>query len=227
MKILIFAAHPDDEILGLGGSIAKWVKNGHVVDIKILAEGATSRDMRRDTSKRKNEISQLRLNAEKASKILGANSTQLFNLPDNRMDSLDLLDIVKIVEKCIEDHAPSMVVTHHYGDLNIDHKIIHNAVITAARPQPESTVKRILTFETLSSTEWQSVATNNHFIPNWFEDISNFLELKIKALEAYSEEMRDFPHARSLDAIKALSQLRGSNVGINAAEAFMLIRSIN
>ena len=227
MNILIFAAHPDDEVLGVGGSIAKWAHEGHTVDIKILAEGVTSRDITRDASIRKDDLDQLNMCAQEVSKILGANSTELFNLPDNRMDSLDLLDVVKIIEDCIIKHDAEMIVTHHYGDLNVDHKIIHDAVLTAARPQPGSKVKRILTFETLSSTEWQSISKNNPFYPNWYENITNFLDIKIDALKAYSDEMRDFPHARSFEAVKALSQYRGSNIGVVSAEAFMMIRSIN
>ena len=226
MKILIIAAHPDDEILGIGGSIAKWAASGNKVDVKILAEGSTSRDLKRDSKLRQNDILNLRSCAEKASNILGVNSLQMFGFPDNRMDSLDFLDIVKVIEEQVQKHEPQIIVTHHFGDLNIDHKIIHNAVVTAARPQPDSQIRRILTFETLSSTEWQSISTNTPFIPNWFEDISEYIDVKIKALSVYADELRKFPHSRSLESVEYLSKIRGSNVGLNAAEAFMLIRNI-
>ena len=143
------------------------------------------------------------------------------------MDSIDLLDVVKSIEERIKNLKPEMVVTHHEGDLNIDHQITHQSVITACRPQPGQTVKRILAFEVPSSTEWQSPTYNQPFIPNWFEDISDTFELKIKALESYQSEMREWPHARSFRAVKHLARWRGASVGCKAAEAFMLNRFIN
>ena len=143
------------------------------------------------------------------------------------MDSIDLLYVIKTIENYIEKIKPDVVVTHHSGDLNIDHQIVHKAVMTACRPQPGCTVKRILSFEVPSSTEWQSTTINNSFIPNWFEDISDTLNLKLKALEAYKSEMREWPHARSIKAIEHLAKWRGATVGFEAAEAFMLIREFN
>jgi len=225
-KILVVAAHPDDEVLGCGGSIAKWTKIGHSVSILIMAEGATSRDKRREQKLRKKELSLLSMSSNKAAKILGANSVELLNFPDNRMDSLDLLDVVKKVEDQIENLKPDDVVTHHAGDLNIDHRITHQAVITACRPEPGKTVKRILTFEIPSSTEWQSPLAEFPFIPNWFEDISDSLSLKIEALKAYGSEMMKWPHARSLKGVEHLAHWRGASVGFEAAEAFMLARNL-
>ena len=142
------------------------------------------------------------------------------------MDSVDLLDVVKEVELFIEKLQPKVVVTHHAGDLNIDHQITHQAVITACRPLPGQTVKRILSFEVPSATEWQSSDYGRPFVPNWFEDISDALELKIKALKAYESEMRKWPHARSIKALEHLARWRGASMGVEAAEAFMLIRDI-
>ena len=227
MKSLIIAAHPDDEVLGCGGSMAKWSNNGHEVHVLIMAEGATSRDSNRNRENRKDDLSELEKSAKEASKVLGIKSIELMDYPDNRMDSVDLLDVVKIIESYIEKIKPDVVVTHHSGDLNIDHQIVNKAVMTACRPQPENTVKRILSFEVPSSTEWQSTTINNSFIPNWFEDISDTLNLKLKALEAYKSEMREWPHARSIKAIEHLAKWRGATVGFEAAEAFMLIREFN
>jgi LmbE family N-acetylglucosaminyl deacetylase len=142
------------------------------------------------------------------------------------MDSVDLLDVVKSVEEIIEKLQPEVVVTHHAGDLNIDHQITHQAVITACRPQPEQTVKRILSFEVPSATEWQSPDSGCPFVPNWFEDITDALPMKMKALEAYQSEMRPWPHARSIKALEHLARWRGASVGVEAAEAFMLVRNI-
>ena len=226
MKYLVIAAHPDDEVLGCGGSIAKWVKGGHEVHVLVMAEGATSRDKHRDRASRKETLSILAQSAKRAAEILGVETIELLDYPDNRMDSVDLIDVVKTVEEIIEKLQPAMVVTHHAGDLNIDHQITHQAVITACRPQPEQTVKRILTFEVPSATEWNSSTYVSPFTPNWFEDISDTLELKIKALEAYESEMREWPHARSIKALEHLARWRGASVGAEAAEAFMLVREI-
>ncbi len=227
MKYLIIAAHPDDEVLGCGGSIAKWVKDGHEVHVLIMAEGSTSRDKHRDRASRKETLSILAQSAKRAAEILGVETIELLDYPDNRMDSVDLLDVVKTIEDYTEKLKPDVVITHHAGDLNIDHQIIHHAVITACRPQPEQTVKRILSFEVPSATEWQSSTVFNHFVPNWFENISETLELKIKALKAYKSEMRKWPHARSIEAVEYLARWRGASSGCEAAESFMVVRQIN
>jgi len=225
-KVLVIVAHPDDEVLGCGGSMAKWTQVGGDVHVIILSEGITSRDIIRVRNKRKEELSVLAKSAEKAADILNIKSVNLMGFPDNRMDSVHLLDVIKEIENIVDILKPEDVVTHHAGDLNIDHRIIHEAVITACRPQPGNPVKRILTFEVPSATEWQSPTNNNVFSPNWFEDISETLDLKIKALNAYQSEMREWPHARSIKAVEYLAKWRGASVGCEAAEAFMLVRGI-
>ena len=142
------------------------------------------------------------------------------------MDSIDLLDIIKSIEEFITKFKPDILVTHHINDLNIDHQILHQAVLTASRPQPSFCVKKVLSFEVPSSTEWQSSAIKA-FQPNYFEDISNTLINKIEALKIYNSEMRDWPHSRSIEAVKHLAAWRGSNIGCEAAEAFVLHREIN
>ena len=224
--VLVIAAHPDDEVLGCGGSIAKWSKDGNNVNVLIMAEGATSRDKSRDRVAHQNELSHLAQSAKKAGEILGVQCVALQDFPDNRMDSVDLLDVVKSVEEIIEKLQPEVVVTHHAGDLNIDHQITHQAVITACRPQLGHPVKRILSFEVPSSTDWQTPTAKNAFYPNWFEDISDIMELKINALEVYQSELREWPHTRSIKAIDHLARWRGASVGCEAAEAFMLVREI-
>ena len=226
-KILIIAAHPDDEVLGCGGTMAKWANEGAEAYALIMAEGATSRDKTRDRESRNVDLAHLGLAAQKASDLLGIASVELLSYPDNRMDSVDLLDVVKSVEDRIKKINPDTVVTHHSADLNIDHQVIHEAVMAACRPQPGNPVKRILSFEVPSSTEWQSPTFGNSFIPNWFEDISDTLELKIRALEAYETEMREWPHARSIKAVEHLARWRGASIGREAAEAFILERAIN
>ena len=224
--ILVIVAHPDDEVLGCGASIAKWTASGILVHVLIMAEGITSRDVIRDKYEKRGELSQLEKLAHQAGKILGVNSVTLLGFPDNRMDSLDRLDVIKAVEKEIERLKPDTVVTHHSGDLNIDHRIINEAVVTACRPQPENTVHRILSFEVPSSTEWQSSTSILAFQPNWFEDVSKTIDKKIEALKIYQSEMREWPHSRSLKNIINLSKYRGSSVGREAVEAFVLLREI-
>ena len=207
--------------------MAKWANEGAEVYSLIMAEGATSRDKTRDRESRNVDLAHLGRAAQKASDLLGIASVELLSYPDNRMDSVDLLDVVKSVEDRIKKINPDTVVTHHSADLNIDHQVIHEAVMAACRPQPGHPVKRILSFEVPSSTEWQSPTFGNSFIPNWFEDISDTLELKIRALEAYETEMREWPHARSIKAVEHLARWRGASIGREAAEAFILERAIN
>jgi LmbE family N-acetylglucosaminyl deacetylase len=226
-KILVIAAHPDDEILGCGGTMARHIQRGDEVHVWILAEGLTSRDQVRNREERKAELSELAKAAHEANSILGVTSLNLHDFPDNRMDSLDRLDIIKKVESIINEYKPDTVYTHHVGDVNVDHKCIHEAVVTACRPIPGNhLVRDLLYFEVASSTEWQTAGSAAPFLPNWYVDISNTLELKLKALEAYNMEMREWPHARSVKALEHLARWRGANIGTEAAEAFIVGRHI-
>jgi LmbE family N-acetylglucosaminyl deacetylase len=226
MNVLVIAAHPDDEVLGCGATMAKHARQGDVVHILILAEGATSRATSRDRSQWKSEISALAKAAYQAGDILGAKSVTLRDFPDNRMDSCELLDVVKTIEQAIAQHRPEVIYTHHAGDVNVDHRRIHEAVVTACRPVPRHPVKSLLMFEVPSSTEWQIPGSAPLFSPNWFEDVTTTIHLKLEALEAYELEMRSWPHPRSLKAIEYLARWRGSSVGCEAAEAFVLGRRL-
>ncbi|MDV2583342.1 PIG-L deacetylase family protein [Alkalibacillus haloalkaliphilus] len=226
-SILVIAAHPDDEVLGCGGTMAKHAQNGDRVYSAILAEGITSRDKSRSREKHTEQLSELGQAAHKANNVLGVQSLKLFDFPDNRMDSLDRLDIVKVVEDLIDQVKPDIVYTHHSGDVNIDHRRIHEAVITACRPIPGNhLVKQVLFFEVASSTEWMTPNSAPSFHPNWYVDISETLQLKLDSLNAYEYEMREWPHARSVKALEHLAKWRGANIGVEAAEAFILGRNI-
>lgn len=225
MKVLVIAAHPDDEVLGCGGTIAKHVAAGDEVSIHILAEGATSRTPFRDCEGHVDALSELAQSAGCAAKILGA-TTVLHGLPDNRLDSLDLLDIVKLIEGFVFAYRPEIIYTHHSSDVNIDHQIIHRAVVTACRPLPGQSVQSLLFFEIPSSTEWQVLSNTAAFVPNWFVSIEETLDCKVHALESYNSEMREFPHPRSITAVRALAAWRGASIGAKAAEAFVLGRVI-
>lgn len=224
---LVIAAHPDDEVLGCGGTIARMAREGWRVSILILAEGATSRAPRRDRGGRRAELSALQGSARRAAKILGACSVRLEGFPDNRMDGVDLLDIVKCIEAEVRRVEPSRVLTHHPGDVNVDHFITQRAVAAACRPLPGSPVRELLHFEVPSSTEWHGSRAAAAFCPSVFVDISGTLKRKLRALQAYASEMREFPHPRSLKGVEHLARWRGATVGCAAAEAFELSRRID
>lgn len=227
MKIaLVVAAHPDDEVLGCGATMARLADEGWTVHVLIVAEGATSRAHKRDPALHEEALSELAQCARKANAILGAASVTLLTLPDNRMDGMELLDVVKIIESSIQTHQPSLLLTHHLGDVNVDHVVLHRAVVTACRPQPGHPVKTLLFFEVPSSTEWQPPASAMPFAPNCFYDVTRFLDKKLQALDAYKPEMRAFPHPRSIEAVEHLARWRGATAGHAAAEAFMLGRTI-
>ena len=225
-RVLVVAAHPDDEVLGCGGTIARHADAGDQVQLLIVAEGATSRQQQRDRSQASVDLSALALAAQRAALILGATGVELLDLPDNRLDSLDRLDLIKQIEERIERHQPQVVYVHHAGDVNVDHRRLHEAVVTACRPTPGHPVRRLLSYEVASSTEWQPPGSAPAFEPNWFVDISAQWPRKREALEAYASEMRPWPHARSSEAVEHLARWRGAQVGVEAAEAFCLLRQL-
>lgn len=226
MKILVVAAHPDDEVLGCGGTIAKHTKQGHQVTSLFLADGVGARE----ATQRPNASATLTARmaaAAAAAKILGCETPRHENLPDNRLDTLPLLELAQAVERVLAELQPDRIYTHHCGDLNVDHQLTHDAVLTACRPLPVCSVTSIYAFEILSSTEWSGPYGNRAFLPNHFENIDGFLDQKLMALSAYETEMAAFPHPRSPEAVHALAILRGAHSGCSAAEAFMLLRSLN
>lgn len=223
-SILILAAHPDDEVLGCGGTIAKLADEGAIVHVAFLADGVFSRGGEQTVQQL--ELASRRAAAQKACEILGVKSVSFGDFPDNRMDTIPLLDITQAVETFIAKHQPEMVFTHHAGDVNIDHRRLHEAVVTACRPQQGHPVKTLLCFEVPSSTEWQLPGSAPAFKPNWFVDISATLMRKLTALEAYAEELRAWPHPRSLQGVEHLAHWRGATVGVDAAEAFVLGRQL-
>jgi len=217
-NILIIAAHSDDEALGCSGVIARHVAEGDKVHLLFMTDGVASRSGSGDGDNRLTS-------AHGASKILRVTSFTNLNFPDNQMDSIPLLDIVKEIENTIVQTQPEVIYTHHIGDLNIDHQITHKAVVTACRPQPGFCVEEVYAFEVLSSTEWNTPGVQA-FSPNVFIDITDYIDIKKQVLEIYSEEMRQPPHSRSIDNALRLNALRGNSVGVDYAEAFELIRMI-
>ena len=222
---LVLAAHPDDEVLGCGGTISRLTKDGHDVYVAIMGEGITSRYDKREQANLEivGEIKELSL---QVSTLLGVKELFLYDFPDNRFDTVPLLDIVKTIENLINRLQPQVVYTHHGGDLNIDHVITHRAVLTATRPVFDCPIKEIHSFEVPSATEWAFGQFRPSFQPNVFVDISTTLEMKIQAMQLYESEMQFFPYPRSPEAICAIAHRWGSVAGREAAEAFELVRSI-
>jgi len=218
--VLVVAAHADDEALGCGGTIARHVEEGDAVHLVLMADGVNSR---RETSE--TDFARRIEASKRAQSILGISSSQSLELPDNQMDSAPLLEIVQKLEPILEEIQPSVVYTHHYGDLNIDHRLTHVAVMTVCRPVPGSSVREIYGFEVLSGTEW-ATQQGSPFLPNYFVDITQQLQTKLDALEAYAEEMRKTPHSRSMAHVEVLAHHRGYSIGVDAAEAFEVYRII-
>ena len=220
-QILIIAAHPDDEVLGCGGAIARHVNEGDSVYVLFLGNGVSSRgtsDSELVTARKNNAI--------KSCEVLGAVIAGFEDFPDNMFDTVPLLDITRIVESAKKEFNPKIIYTHHGGDLNIDHRRTCQAVLTAFRPQPDEEFSEIRAFEVNSSTEWSTSAIMPPFIPDTFVDISNYLDKLLNAYSCYAIEIREEPHARSLEALKISALNRGREAGIYAAEAFITLRRI-
>jgi len=218
--VLVVAAHSDDEVLGCAGTIARHVDNGDTVHLLFMTDGVGARDSGSD------HVVERRLMSQMAAETLGVESVTYCNFPDNQMDTIPLIEVVQSIEKEINQLMPEIIYTHHIGDLNVDHQLTHKAVITACRPQPDFCVKEIYAFEVLSSTEWSAPYVCDGFNPNMYVDITEFYEKKVQALHAYEQEMREYPHSRSVKGVAALCQYRGISVGVEMAEAFQIVRII-
>jgi len=223
-RILVLAAHPDDEILGCGATIRRLVGSGAEAHALVLGTGLAAR---RGTSNgfSSEELERLRTNARASADVIGFKTISFEDFPDNRMDSVDLLDVVQKINAYADKVLPDTVFTHHRADLNIDHRITYNAAITAFRPLEGCCVKQILCFETPSSTEWNFPYYHNAFSPNVFVNVESEIEEKIIALNCYETEVRAAPHPRSAESVRAIAQRWGSVAGFKSAEAFELILS--
>ena len=218
-NLIVFAAHPDDEALGCGGTIKKLSRKYNIISV-FFTTGITSRS----STKSDHKINNLKKNCIKCNKILGVKKVIFFDLQDNKLDIYPRLDIIKKIEIILSKYKPSVIFTHYFEDLNIDHEIVSKSVVTSCRPSKKnSSIKKIYFFETLSNTEW---SVNRKFQPNYFSDISKFINFKIKAMSKYKTELQPKPMPRSLENIKNLAKLRGSEINKEFAEAFFLYREI-
>ena len=218
-KILVIAAHSDDETLGCGGTLAKFSDEGHHLRVVFMTDGVGARgNARSDADSRKE-------NARSALDTLGVSDFTNYNFPDNKLDQVAMLEIAKVIEKEIEGFQPTLLLSHFSGDLNIDHRRVAEAVLVATRPQPGQCVEEIWAFEVLSSTEW-AFTSIDAFIPNYFINIHKYIETKLIACSKYEQEFKSAPHSRCLEHVSALAKHRGLSVGCEYAEAFQLVRKI-
>ena len=222
--ILVCVAHPDDEVLGCGGTMARHVDKGDSVHVIFVADGVGSRqDL---SAERERNLLERREAAKNAAQIIGCEAPHCLDYPDQRLDTIPLLDVTQRIEALLAAIGPDIIYTHHGDDLNADHRLVCEATMTAVRPIPGQTVVAVYGFETVSSTEWAFHSRGTAFRPNRFIGIEATLGRKLDALRAYEAEMRDFPHPRSYETVEALARLRGSTVGLAAAEAFSVLREV-
>jgi LmbE family N-acetylglucosaminyl deacetylase len=213
-SIVVVAPHCLDEILGCGGTVARHVKEGDQVNTIILFGDGLHKDAKRRT------------NAVNASKILESNPPIFLGFPENRSDTIALLDVVSVLERVFGELRPDVVYVNHGGNLNIDHQTTYKATVTALRPAPGCPTKAIYSYETLSSTDWAPPSQGFSFLPNRFIVIKDYLDRKNQALKLYDGDVRSAPHARSLNSLNAMATVRGHSMGIEASEAFMVLRQL-
>ena len=224
-KILVVAAHPDDEVLGMGGTIAKYASQGAEVAVLIVTDGSTSQY--HDNPKLQEILKNKQEETRNCCKTLGVQHIFYGNLPDMKLDVMPHIEINKVIETVVDNFQPTMVFTHFYGDVNKDHRMVHEATLVACRPTANQCVKKLFLYTVPSSTEWNVQTTENVFLPNWYEDISgDYAEKKYKAMEFYKTELREYPHPRSTQYLRIADSAEGNRVGLLVAESFMLLRSI-
>jgi N-acetylglucosamine malate deacetylase 1 len=218
-QVLVVAPHPDDEVLGAGGSLARLAEEGALIDIAIVTRGYPP-EFDSDL------IEVGRGEARKAHSTLGVHATHFLDFPAAGLDTVPHREVNAALLSLVEKLSPDTVFLPFQGDLHLDHQLISHSTLVATRPNHSDRVRRILAYETPSETNWGAPGDAT-FVPSVFVDISRFLDCKLEALACFASQMRPFPHARSLDSIRALAQVRGSTVGVHAAEAFMLVREIH
>lgn len=219
-RVVVIAAHPDDEVLGAGGCLARHVLMGHEVHAVVVADGAGSRYPVEMTAT-------LETSARRAAEVIGFASLRLQSLPDQRLDTVPFIELTQLIEAELDDIAPTVVYTHFPGDVNADHGLVARAAWTACRPYARPQVRRFAVFETPSSTEWAWPLGGSSLEPNLFVDVSDTLEIKVAAMECYGSELRDYPHPRASRALRERAAYWGSQVGRRAAEPFRVLRDID
>ncbi len=219
--VLVVCAHPDDETYGVGATIQRHVQLGAVVSVLFLTDGVGARHA---------AVAQQKEAARRACATLGVDDVRFADKPDQRLDALPLLDLILPISEAVKELRPEIVYTHHRGDANQDHRAVFAATLVAVRPFGDNPVNEVLSYEVASSTEWAAPVGDWAFLPNVFVDISETLDGKLAAVEAYRDtaapEVKPFPHPRSPEAVRIYAQNRGVSVGMEAAEAFVLVRRL-
>lgn len=220
MNILVIATHPDDEVLGCGGVIARHVSHGDRVEVVVVTRGAP--DLYSE-----DQVATLRKELHEAHSILGISVAHFLDFPAPKLDAVPLHELADSLSARMRDYRPDVVYLPHRGDLHSDHRAVFQSALVAARPIGSPSVRRLLSYETLSETEWAAPVGEDAFLPNVFIDITDFLEKKKQAMAAYRSQLKEFPHPRSLQSLESLARLRGGTAGFRAAEAFQLVRELN
>ncbi len=224
-KILVVAAHPDDEILGCGATLMNYRLKGYKIKVLFLSDGESSRKLK--IKEAKDKIIRREKQAEIVSKTCKFEKPDFLRLPDNKLDSIPLIKVIQLIETKIKSFKPNIIFTHYENDLNIDHQIAYKSVITATRPKSKTFVESICCFETPSSTEFAITRNNKKiFNPNYFVNVKKTIKKKLKVLKKYKYEIMKRPHPRSLDGIMNLSKYRGNQIGVDFAEAFIIVRKL-
>jgi len=218
-RVLVLAAHPDDEVLGMGGTIAVHADRGDDVRVVVVTDGSSTQYPDDPETRARKEQEALAAAAE-----LGVTDYVHLDLPDMRLDTLPHVEVNAVVERHVTGFRPEVVYTPH-PDVNRDHRVLFDSVAVATRPVPGHPVERVLTYAPTSSTEW-TPAPLNWFVPNWFVDVSETLERKVASFARYETERRDYPHPRSERAIRATAGFYGASCGCEYAEPFVLVRGL-
>lgn len=224
-KVLVIAAHPDDEVLGVGGTIAKYVSQGAEVRLLIVTDGCISQY--RDDARLKEIIDAKKRETRMAADVLGISEIIYGELPDMKLDMVEHITVNQVIESVIDEFQPNIVFTQFYGDVNVDHQCVNRSAIVACRPVPGQYVKEVYSYYVSSSTEWNIQNASTVFLPNTYVDINGeFAEKKYQAMECYKTELREYPHPRSIKALKIIDNANGLRVGLESAECFMAHRVI-
>lgn len=223
-KILVIAAHPDDEVLGMGGTIAKLTQAGNEVYVLIVTDGSSSQY--RDSDELSKIIEDKKLETKACADVLGVKKVFYGELPDMKLDCTPHIAINQVIEKTIDEVQPQFVYTHFWGDVNMDHQQVYKSTLVAVRPVMGQIVKKLYCYRVPSSTEWTPNKADTMFMPNVFVDINDVAEQKYKAFAKYSTELRDYPHPRSVQYLRETDKATGLKVGLYCAEEFVLLRKI-
>lgn len=223
-RILVIAAHPDDEVLGMGGTIAKLVRDGNTVDVLIVTDGSSAQY--RDSNHLAEIIETKKKETRNCVDVLGVRDVYYGELPDMKLDTTPHIRINQVIEDVIDKVQPDTVFTHFWGDVNCDHQNVYKSTLVAVRPVMGQVVKELYCYRVPSSTEWTPNKADTMFMPNFFVDIEQFSEQKYKAFACYSTELRDYPHPRSVQYLRESDKAAGLKVGLLAAEEFVLLRKL-